>query len=165
MQLENFSFWCLTTINSSLPDYKPTRLCSYSLMLNAEQGKSKYQFYRLGLTRLRLQSMTYRTWGEHVDHYTTNEVIFELIVIRALGSIPADFLHQLWFSIYNWLQSNWCRRKSVSTSCGHIILCRIQLFFPLWKPKCTLDLIKKKNKSNFGVPSITKFIHQIKNHK
>jgi hypothetical protein len=41
-------------------------------MLSGEATNTNFIVF--GLTRLRLEPMIYRTWGEHVYHYTINAV-------------------------------------------------------------------------------------------
>ena len=56
------------------PDSEPTSLCSFSLMLCAQQRNNKYQFIVFGLTDLGLRPTIYSTRDEHTNHYTTDAV-------------------------------------------------------------------------------------------
>ena len=55
------------------PDFEPTSLCSFSLMLRAQRRSNKYQLV-FGLTRSGLEPTIHRTRSEHANHYNPDAV-------------------------------------------------------------------------------------------
>ena len=57
------------------PDYKPTSFCFFSLMLDAEQRSSKYQFYCLDCHSCSLNPQATTLEVKNTNHYTTDVVM------------------------------------------------------------------------------------------